>query len=165
MRRSLLVLVVAPLVLSTLPASAQIPDEFLLCDAPSAGTTVLKANETQDSEPPAPQYDAQVYTYTNLRYQLDLSPATAINKTQVTATLSWQLDVNDWDLFLLDEQGNELAASESVQAGPLEDPPTEQVTATLSHCSLFTISIKNWQAVAVDAVDPLQLQVGAGSVS
>jgi hypothetical protein len=146
--------------------------DLVVCDAPPAGTTVLKANETQNSEPASPELDPVALaelgysnTSTDLKFQLDLYPATATSKANVSSTLNWELDANDWDLFLLDNAGNELAGSENFQFGPLEDPPTEAVAAKLTHCSLFTISVFNYQAVAADELDPLQLQVRAGAVT
>ena len=163
MRRVLLVPVLALVVLA--PSGVQAAeDDLLVCDAPPEGTDVLMPGETISLEPAAPQYDAQFYTYTDVSFQLDLYPATASDTATVTSTLSWELDLNNWDLILLDGEGNELAASELFQAGPLGDAPTESISRKLKHCSLFTVSIENEQGIALDELDPLQLQIGSGSV-
>lgn len=170
MRRSLtLVPVLALLVLT--PAAVQAADEIVACNAPAEGTTVLKPNETKDSEPASPQLDAANLvdlgysdTYTDVKFQLDLYPAKATDKATVTSTLNWTLDVNDWDLHLVREDEDTIK-SEMVQFGPIADPPTETVQSKLLHCSLFTIRVYNYMAVAADDIDPLQLEVRAGSVT
>lgn len=168
-RRSLmLVPILALLVLAPTGVQAA-PDDLVVCDAPPEGTTVLKPGETQHFEPASPQLDPALFldgggTTTDLKFQLDLYPATATDSATVTSTLTWTLAWNDWDLHILDSDDVELDKSENFQFGPLEDPPTEDVEATLLHCSLFTIRVFNYQAVAADDVDPLQLDVGPGSV-
>jgi hypothetical protein len=172
MRRVLLVPVLALVVLA--PSGVQAAeDDLLVCDAPPEGTGIIAPNETHSSEPSSPQFDAEAYvenegdgsgTVTDLDFQLDLYPATATDTATVTSTLNWEFDLNDWDLLLLDAEGNEIDASENFQFGSLEDPPTETVSSKLLHCSLFTIRIFNYQAVAIDDVDPLQLEVRTGAI-
>jgi hypothetical protein len=171
MRRVLLVPFLALVVLA--PSGVQAAeDDLLVCDAPPEGTGVIAPNETLSSEPISPQLDAAAYvenegysgTFTDLDFQLDLYPATATDTADITSTLNWEFDLNDWDLLLLDAEGSEIDASEGFQFGPLEDPPTETVSSELPHCSLFTIRIFNFQAVAIDDVDPLQLEVRTGAI-
>ena len=163
MRRLLVVPALALVVLSPTVVQAD-PGDLVVCNTPPAGTTVIRPNETKSPMVEAPQYDLEEDATTNVRFQLDLYPATAKDTTTVSSTLDWELSVNDWDLFLLND-GVEVASSEKAQAGPLEDPPGEALSATLLHCSLFTVSIMNYQAVAVDDVDPLDLEVRTGSVA
>ena len=172
MRRVLLVPVLALVVMA--PSGAQAAeDDLLVCDAPPEGTGIIAPNETHSSEPSSPQLDAAAYvenegysgTFTDLDFQLDLYPATATDTADITSTLNWEFDLNDWDLLLLDAEGNEIDASEGFQFGALgDDPPTETVSSELLHCSLFTIRIFNYQAVAIDDVDPLQLEVRTGAI-
>jgi hypothetical protein len=172
MRRLMLVPVLALVVLA--PTGVQAAEEDLLvCDEPPAETAVIEPNQTLSSEPVSPQLDAVAFvenegfsgTYTDVDFQLDLYPATATDEATITSTLTWELDLNDWDLYLLDEEGTELDGSEGFQFGALgDDPPTETVSSKLLHCSLFTIRIFNYQAVALDDFDPLQLEVTTGAV-
>lgn len=170
MRRRSLMLAPALAVLVLAPTGVKAaPSDLIVCDAPPAGTTVLKPGEIKHFEPASPQLDPALFldgggTTTDLKFQLDLYPATATDTATVTSTLNWALEWNDWDLHLLDADDAPIDVSENFQFGPLEDPPTEDVSATLLHCSLFTVSVFNYQAVAADDVDPLQLDVGTGSV-
>jgi hypothetical protein len=164
MRRLLVVPALALVILSPTVAQAD-PGDLVVCNDPPAGTVVIAPNETKTPTVASPQYDVMDYTYTDVQFQLDLYPATATDTADVTATLDWDLDVNDWDLLLLDQDGTELKASENFQFGPLFDPPGESVSDELLHCSLFTVSVMNVQAIALDDVDPLRLQVRSGSVA
>lgn len=163
MRRLLVVPALALVVLSPTVAQAD-PDGLVVCNNPPPGTTVIGPNETKSPTVVSPQYDLEEDAYTHVRFQLDLYPATAKDTTTVSATLDWELSVNDWDLFLF-QGGVEVASSEKEQFGPLEAPPGEALSTRLLHCSLFTVSIMNYQAVAVDDVDPLRLEVRTGSVA
>jgi hypothetical protein len=165
MRRLLLVPALALVALTPSVAHAQTdPDELVVCDAPPANTIVIGPNETKSPPVEAPQWDPFVYTYTDVHFQLDLYPATATDTATVSSTLDWELDVNDWDLFLMDQDGGEVAASEQEQVGPLEAPAGESLSAELLHCTLFSMSIKNYQAIAMDDIDPLTLAVTTGGV-
>ena len=165
MRRLIMALPLVLLVMAPTGVQAA-ADDLVVCDAPPAGTTVIKPGEAPfASEPEPPAYDPLVYTYTDTLFQLDLYPAHASDTATVTSTLSWDLDVNNWDLYLLDADGVELDVSEGLQAGPAGDPATETVSKELTHCSLFTVSVENEQGLIASAdVDPLQLATSAGSV-
>lgn len=167
MRRLILVLPLALLVMA--PGAVRAAEgDLVVCDEPPEGTTVVGPNESITPAVASPAYDVFEYTWTDVSYQLDLYPATAANKATVSSTLAWTLDVNDWDLHLLDADGVEIALSEGAQLGPVGDPPTESVQATLKHCSLFTVRVFNYSALisgeAADELDPLQVGVATGSV-
>jgi hypothetical protein len=136
-------------------------DDLVVCDAPPEGTTVIGPNHSSTPEVASPQSFDDV---TDLNYQLDLYPAKATNKATISSSIGWQISANDFDLFLLDADGEEITKSEGVQ--PL-DPNLESVGGTLLHCSLFTIRVLNYQAIGggvVDMVDPFQTTLTTGSV-
>jgi hypothetical protein len=164
MRRLLLVPVMALIVMSPTVAQAD-PDDLVVCDAPPQNAIVIGPDETKSPTVEAPQFDPLGSTYTEVLFQLDLYPATAVDTARVSSTLGWELGANDWDLLLLDEDGTRLATSERNQSGPLGATPSESVSEALLHCSLFKISIENDLAIAVDDVDPLGLEVEAGAVT
>jgi hypothetical protein len=165
MRRLILALPLVLLVMAPTGVQAAAGD-LVVCDAPPEGTTVIKPGEAPSvTEPAPPAYDPLFYTYTDTLFQLDLYPATATDTATVTSTLTWDLDVNNWDLYLLDGDGLELDVSEGFQAGPAGDAATETVSKKLTHCSLFTVSVENEQGLIASAdVDPLNLATSAGSV-
>lgn len=166
MRRLVLIPALALVALAPSAAHAQTSsDELVVCDAPPEGTTVIGPNEIKTPTVASPSYDPEVYKYTHVLFQLDLYPATADDTATVGSTLDWEIDINDWDLFLFDtEEGEELASSVKEQFGPLESPPGESLSIDLAHCSLFTVSVANYQAVPLDDVDPLELSVTTGGV-
>ena len=163
MRRLTLVL---PLVLLVLvPTGVQAAaDDLVVCDAPPEGYTEVGPGASLTPDVASPQIDVAA-TYTDLNYQLDLYPAKAANKASVAATMEWQILANDWDLFLLDGNGDEAASSEALQ--PI-DPPTESLGGVnILHCGLFTVRVLNFNAVGgpgVDAVDPLAVTVTTGNM-
>ncbi len=162
MRRSILVPVMALLVLS--PTSVQAgPDDLLACNTPDAATTVIKPNDTKSFSPAAPQYDPRGETYINLKFQLDLYPAKKGDEASVAAALDWDLRVNDWDLYLRRENGAVIKESRNTQAPPVMAPPGESLSGTVEHCDLFYVTIENFQAVAADGIDPLDLTVSVGN--
>ena len=160
MRRLILVLPLSLLVMA--PTAVRAADgDLVVCDAPPAGTTVLNPGTTTTIEVDSPATpDESVF----LLFQLDLYPAKATNKASVNASLNWQIQVNDYDMYLTDPDGNELA-SENFQA--LGDPPTESAGGSFLHCSMFSIEVYNFLAAGgpqVDMVDPLQLTIATGAV-
>jgi hypothetical protein len=161
MRRSIMLVPVVALFLLTPTGVQAATGDLVVCDAPPEGTTVLKPGTGPTFEIASPELpDDQ----TEQLFMVDLSPATATNKATVNVTLNWQIAVNDFDMYLVDENGEELGASEGFQA--LGDPPTETVGATFLHCSSFTIQVYNFLAAGgstVDAVDPLQLTAATGN--
>ena len=163
MRRLILALPLVLLVMAPTGVQAAAED-LVVCDAPPEGYTKIGPGASVTPDVASPQF-APSATFTDVNYQLDLYPAKATNKANVTSTLAWQLSANDWDLLFFDGNGDELGRSEGLQ--PL-DPPTEFVGASnLLHCSLFTVRVLNFNAVggpAVDAVDPLQLTVTTGNM-
>jgi hypothetical protein len=164
MRRLLVVPALALVVLSPTAVQAD-PGDLVVCNEPPPGTIVLTPNDTNTPTVESPPYDPEVYNFSDVRFQLDLYPATATDTATVSSTLNWDLDINDWDLFLFDpDEADPLATSDEVQFGPLEAPPTESLSIELVHCSLFMVSVGNYQAVPLDDVDPLRLSVTAGGV-
>jgi hypothetical protein len=164
MRRLLLVPALALIVLSPTAVQAG-EDDLVVCDAPPEGTIVIRPDETKSPTIESPDFDPEDYVYTDVQFQLDLYPATAKDTAEVSSTLDWELDVNDWDLFLFDPDRTELAVSDEVQFGPLESPPSEALSTELLHCSLFTVSVGNYQAIPLDDLDPLRLEVKTGSAT
>ena len=163
MRRLILVplvlLVLAPTGLQSVSAAS-----LLVCDAPPAGTTVVGPNQNRTPVFNAPDSFFPSRQFTDLKFQLNLYPATATNKATVNSTLAWKVMANNWDLILKDANGNDLSSSLATQPG---SPATEAVGVTLKHCSRFTIRVLNYQAVggaASEAADPLQLTLKTGPV-
>lgn len=144
--------------LSALPAGAE--SDPVACAAPGDGVTVVTVDDYTGTIA-APLLADDV---TEQRFQLDLSPATLQQRAPVSADLSWTIAANDFDLAVLDADGNELGISEGFQ--PL-DPATESVSAgKLAHCSEFTVRVINYQAVGVPApVDTLDLSLTVGRVA
>lgn len=169
MRRLMLFLVMAPLVVLTVPATAQTPEELVTCPAPPAGTTVVGPSYSNMPVIASPTSMDSIGApgIVDLKFQLDLSPATAANKASVGAVMDWRLRISDWDLALLDGQGGNIATipanGEHFQP---QAPPVEWLfQPKLGHCSLFTVRVINFQALggpAADAVDPLRLEIETG---
>ena len=165
MRRFLLPLTAAALLVTAVPAAAEHEGEphpvYVECDAPAAGVTVVKpADFAGTVEAPLLKGDT-----TSQTFQLDLSPnATALNKASVSADIDWTLAANDWDLFVYDAGGGELGASEGLQ--PLDAPAESAPAGKLLHCSEFSVEVLNFQAVGVpEAVDTINLRVTVGTKS
>lgn len=169
MRRLIPLLVMAPLALATVPATAQTP--LVTCDAPPAGVTVVGPNVTASPKIASPAPGETV----TLKYQLDLSPATAANVASVGGYLQWELRTSDWDLYLLNADGGTLAASErgqplhpvgSTSQPPRPSDPYENVFRfSVAHCSIFQVQVSNFAApfgAEADSIDPLQLKVETG---
>jgi hypothetical protein len=163
MRRLILVplvlLVLAPTGLQAVSAA-----QLLVCDAPPAGTTVVGPNRNLTPAFNAPDSFFPSRQFTDLKFQLNLYPATASNKATVNSTLGWRIVANNWDLILKDAGGTNLSSSLATQP---EAPASEAVGTTLKHCSKFTIRVLNYQAVggaASEAADPLQLTLQTGPV-
>ena len=163
MRRLILIPALALVVMAPTGVQAA-ADDLVVCNLPPSGTTVLSPNDTRTPSVAAPQFDPEDFTFTDVQFQLDLYPASAMDEATLKVELGWELTFNDWDLFLLDEGGNEIDSSQAEQFGPLAEAPGEEITATLKHCAVFTVSIMNFRAVALDEVDPLQLEVKSGPV-
>jgi len=163
MRRLMLVAALGLVVMAPTGVRAA-ADDLVVCDAPPAGTTVIGPNHSSTPAFNAPDSFLPTKQFTDLRYQLDLYPATATNKASVASSLSWEIPVNDWNLSLRDPAGSTLDSSARVQP---RDPVGEAVDATLKHCSLFTIRVLNHQAAGgalSEAADPLRLTVTTGPV-
>lgn len=167
MRRLMLFLVMAPLALATVPATAQ--TQTVTCPEPPAGATVVGPNYAAMPEIETPLPTGSV----TLKYQLDLSPATAENKASVGAYLEWEVPTSDFDLYLLNADGGTLVASERGQpvtgsgAGTRPSSPYENVfRMNMAHCTVFQVEVANFAAPAgpaADALDPLQLEVEIGA--
>lgn len=174
MRRLMLFLVMAPVVVLTVPATAQTPEELVTCPAPPEGTTVVGANHSAMpaiASPVTPNGGS-----VTLNYQLDLSPATAASKASVGAYLQWTIPFSNWNLYLVDGAGATLVASDRFQPvhpfpGSQSNPPRpsspyENVfRLNVAHCSLFGVKITNSSALAgpvIDAIDPLRLEIETG---
>ena len=165
MRRFTRFLVVAALVLVTLPAHAHTSGQLVVCDPPPPDTTVVGPDHSSTPTVVSPQFSATDWSYIEIQYQLDLSPATATAAAKVSSTLAWEIAANDWDYFLLDGSRDEIDASDGRQ--PLV-APSESVSGTVRHCGLFRLSILNYQAIggpAIDMVDPLQISLTTGPVT
>ena len=156
MARALLATLAAVLVLAALPAGANEP---VACYPPAEGVTVVTPSDYSGTIEAPLFFDDTV----DQAFQLDLSPATALNKAATNVTLEWGVAANDFDLVLLDGEGNEVAATEGFQ--PI-DPPVESASfGKLLHCSEFTVRALNYTAVGVpEPVDTLTVTIGVGAV-
>jgi hypothetical protein len=169
MRRLILFLVMAPIAVLTIPASAQA--EPVACPAPPEGTTVVGPNYSAMPKVESPLPDESA----TFKYQLDLSPATAANKASVGAYLEWEIPTSDFDLFLRDANANNLATpSERGQPGiqgsgtgtRLSSPYENVFALSVKHCMVFQVEVYNFAAPfgpGVDGIDPLQLQITTGA--
>ncbi len=174
MRRLMLFLVIAPIAVMTVPAAAQTVVEPVACEAPPAGTTVIgpshsvmpKVAAPMPPERPPPAAIAAPGGHTDVKYQLDLSPATAANVASVSAVLDWKIPINDWDLRLMDGAGAVISSSARRQRATPPAPATEWVWQTsMKHCSLFTVRVYNFLAIGspeIEQIDPLRLEVETG---
>ncbi len=160
-RRRMLLLLTVPLVLSTVPANADHDETLLVCNEPPAGVTEVGPNEGLDLAIDAPDQFAPARQTSSLRFQLDLYPATAENYADVASSLDWEIVANDWDLLLLNGGGAAIDTSAAAQPSSV---PSEQVSASVPHCGLFTLRVLNFRAVDAGSLDPLQLTLATGSV-
>lgn len=58
-------------------------------------------------------------------------------------TLDWANNPHDYDLYVLDANGDEIASSENFNQ---TDPPHEELTIDFRHCDNFTIQARSWVA-------------------
>jgi hypothetical protein len=162
MRRSFkLVPILAVLLMSPMGAQAATitADDFIVCDTPPQGVTVLEESSSKTVEIASPALPGDTIIH---EFQVNLYPAKAVNKATVGVNLSWDIPVNDYDMTLI-ETGQ---VSQEFQA--LGDPPVETVGDTFLHCGTFSIEILNFLAVGgpeMDGLDPLQLVVTVGNVT
>ena len=156
MSRALLVAVALVSTTVVVPAGATEPDA---CAPPAEGVTVVTPDDFSGTiaAPLMPE------DRTQRTFQLDLSPAKLVNRATTSVTLEWTVAANDFNLWLLNEDGRQLASSEGFQ--PV-DPAVEQATlAKLAHCSEFVVEIENHTAVGVpEQVVPLRLSIDVGAV-
>jgi hypothetical protein len=151
MRRLVLLTALTALILGVLPAGAQTDEATPVDCGPGDGRERLTpAGFTAELEAPvvpAPllaataEQTAAVQPYRRAVYAFtaDFTPA---DGGTIAAALSWtDGDPSDYDVFIVDAEGNELGRSaEFNQTGPYR----EEATAFVEHCQDFSIAITNF---------------------
>lgn len=164
----------AVLIALALPAAALDEDATAPCEAPEEGVLVLGTGAFEPVEfsapalPNAPFHDVDSTvaplveeetgqdvpaagtpegSYVDMPVLVDAS-GDAKNPTGDTASttfsVAWDGDAGDFDLYVLDAEGNELGAGTSFN--PL-DGPGETAAANAAHCQLLTLRLENYAGV------------------
>lgn len=148
MRKVLLFVLSAVLFVGVLPAGAATETSDVSCpDADGRERLTLDgAKATFDAPLPFPalaatgEFTVAVSGYRRAvwQYQADLSP---VSSADVVVDLTWADPVSDYDIFVTDAEGFEIARSDDVNPGAAA---AEQAGFTVAHCEMFTVSITNF---------------------
>lgn len=158
MRKSFLLVLAAALLLGVLPASAATETSGVACpDADGRERLTLDGAETTFEAPFAAPLLAATAEFTGAiagyrravwQYQADLSPVSAAT---VTADLTWADGASDYDIFVTDADGFEIARSDTFNA--VDQVFTEKVSFDIAHCEVFTLAVSNFAGQPLQALD------------
>lgn len=82
------------------------------------------------------------------QYQADFAPASAAS---VVVDVAWGDGASDYDIFVTDADGFEVARSDSINAA--DQVFAEQASFEAAHCDLFTIAVTNFAGQPLQALD------------
>ena len=158
MRKFLLLILAAVLVLGVAPVSAATETSGVDCpDVDGRERLTLDGAATTFEAPFAAPLLAATAEFTGpiagyrravWQYQADLSPVSA---AVVTADLSWGDGASDYDIFVSDADGMEVARSDKINAA--DQDFTEQASFEIAHCEVFTIDVANFAGQPLQALD------------
>jgi hypothetical protein len=167
MRKSLLLVLAAVLLLGVVPASAATETSGVACTDADGRERLTLDGATATFEAPfaAPllaatsEFTTAIADYRRAlwQYQADLSPVSAAT---VTIDLSWADGVSDYDIYVSDVDGVELGRSDKINAA--DQDFTEQVSFDIGHCDVFTVAVSNFAGQPLQALD-LGITVAATS--
>lgn len=149
MRKVVLLALAALLLMGVLPAGAATSTSNVACpDVDGRERLTLEgAKATFDAPMPFPglaataEFTGGVSAYRRAvwQYQADVAPVSAAD---IVVDLSWADGASDYDIFVHDAEGGELARSDLFNA--VDGVFTEQAAFTANHCEVFTISVTNF---------------------
>ena len=158
MRKSLLLVLATVLVLGVVPASAATETSGVACpDLDGRERLTLQGATTTFEAPFAAPLLAATSEFTGpiagyrravWQYQADLSPVSA---GAVTVELSWADGASDYDIFVTDVDGFEIARSDKINAA--DQDFTEQAGFEIGHCEVFTIAVTNFAGQPLQDLD------------
>lgn len=158
MRKPLLLILAAVLLFGAAPVSAATDTSGVDCpDVDGRERLTLDGAATTFEAPFAAPLLAATAEFTGpiagyrravWQYQADLSPVSAAT---VSASLSWGDGASDYDIFVTDAEGFEIARSDTFNA--TDQVFTEQVTFDVAHCEVFTLAVSNFAGQPLQALD------------
>lgn len=158
MRKPLLLAVVAALLLGVLPAGAVTATSGVACpDADGRERLTLDGAKSTFEAPFAAPLLAATAEFTTAvashrraiwQYQADLAPVSAAD---VVIDLSWADGASDYDIFVADADGMEIARSDTFNA--VDQVFTEQAAFQVMHCEAFTVTVSNFAGQPFQPLD------------
>ena len=149
MRKVLLFVLAGMLLVGVLPAGAATDTSGVACPEIDGRErlTLDGAKSTFDAPMPFPSLAAtgeftggvSAYRRGVWQYQADLSP---VDVADVVVDLTWADAASDYDIFVTDAEGAEIARADEVNAA--DKPSAEQAGFSIGHCETFSISVTNF---------------------
>ena len=149
MRKTLLLVLATLLLFGVVPAGAATDTSSVACpDVDGRERLTLDGAKSTFEAPFAAPLMAATGEYTTgiagyrralWQYQADLAPVSAAT---VTIDLKWADSASDYDIFVSDAEGMELARGDRINAA--DQVFTEQAVFEAAHCEVFSISVTNY---------------------
>lgn len=158
MRKTFLLVLAAVLLIGVVPAGAATETSSVACPDTDGRErlTLDGAKATFEAPFAAPllaatgEFTTSVAGYRRAiwQYQADLAPVSAAD---VVVDLKWGDGASDYDIFVTDADGVELARSDAFNAP--DQVFTEQAAFEIGHCELFTVAVSNFAGQPLQALD------------
>lgn len=149
MRKVLLLVLAGMLLVGVLPVGAATNTSSVACPETDGRERLSLdgAKSTFDAPMPFPGVAATAeftggvsgYRRAVWEYQADLSP---VNAADIVVDLTWADAASDYDIFVTDAEGAEIARADEVNAA--DKPSAEQAGFSVAHCEAFTIAVTNF---------------------
>lgn len=149
MRKVLLFVLSAVLLVGVLPAGAATDTSGVACPDADGRERLTMAGQKTTFDAPSPfpglaataEFTGGVSSYRRAvwQYQADLSPVSAAD---VVLDLTWADVASDYDIFVSDADGIEIARADEINA--VDKPSAEQASFSIGHCELFTVAVTNF---------------------
>jgi hypothetical protein len=162
MRKALLLVLATLLLVGVVPAGAATATSNVDCpDTDGRERLTLEGSKsTFDAPMPFPglaataEFTGGVSAYRRAvwQYRANVAP---VDAADVVVDLTWADPVSDYDIFVTDAEGFEMARSDALNA---ETGPSEQAGFSIGHCELFTIAVTNFAGQPGQALD-LEIKV------
>jgi hypothetical protein len=158
MRKVLLLALAALLLVGVLPAGAATETSGVTCpDADGRERLTMEGAKTTFDAPIAfpglaatAEFTGEASSYRRAvwQYQADLSPVSAAD---VVVDLTWADAASDYDIFVIDADGGELARADEINA--VDKPSAEQASFPIGHCENFTVAVTNFAGQPVQDLE------------
>lgn len=158
MRKTLLLVVAMLLLLGVVPAGAATDTSSVACpDVDGRERLTLDGATTTFEAPlsvPSPAAGTE-FTWANTgyrraiwQYQADLTP---VDAATVAVDLKWSDGASDYDIYVHDADGVEIASS--IEFNAVDQVFSEQVSFDVAHCDVFAISVTNFVGQSLAPLD------------